>query len=303
MFDDGDLAFAADTKGEFATFNPDNADPTKPTMYIGKLGMEMKGPSGDTVFKVDDTGDVEALDDKISGKSATITDLLPLEQREKREQRYQLTNSLGKETKFLPKDMAALTREDVWAGVDPKQIEYFEGTGFRGEEYNAWKEQHIKDMAKADQLRDEQQGVLTPMDWRGTCKPHKVNAPKCAWCLSHGGNKQEFIAYAMAKAVYIGFKEANAIFDEVCTPPAGGDSGGDAVPGNPGQCKPNRVNEDDCATCQTHGGAESSFVQEWIRQCNARGGTKCTELFAGNRFNAVCKTSGASPVAAPSVGR
>ena len=33
------------------------------------------------------------------------------------------------------------------------------------------------------------------------------------------------------------------------------------------------------------------------------GGTKCNDSFAKNRFNAVCQTSGASTLAAPSVGR
>ena len=98
--------------------------------------------------------------------------------------------------------------------------------GFRGEEYNDWKEQHIKDMAKADELRAEQQGDLFVRPFPGTCRPNKVDAPKCAWCRSHGGNKQEFIQYAMSKAVYIGRKEATEIFDAVCTPPAGGNTGG-----------------------------------------------------------------------------
>ena len=75
------------------------------------------------------------------------------------------------------------------------------------------------------------------------------------------------------------------------------------MPGNPGQCKPGKAGDDNCPMCQTHGGSQATFLQEWMRQCNARGVGSCTENMAKNRFNAVCKTSGTSAVAAPGVGR
>ena len=81
-------------------------------------------------------------------------------------------------------------------------------------------------MAKADQMRANEQGDQVARPFPGSCKQAKRTAPKCAWCRSHGGNKQEFIQYAMSKAVYIGRKEATEIFDAVCTPPAGGNTGG-----------------------------------------------------------------------------
>ena len=52
-------------------------------------------------------GKMEALDSKISGTSATITDLLPEDEQKKREQRYQLTSSLGK-VDFILKDLKKL---------------------------------------------------------------------------------------------------------------------------------------------------------------------------------------------------
>lgn len=83
-------------------------------------------------------------------------------------------------------------------------------------------------MAKADQLRDEQQGGGVVRPFPGSCKQAKRDAPTCTWCRSHGGNKQKFIQYVMSKGKSYDRRVATGIFDDVCTPPAGDNAGGDA---------------------------------------------------------------------------